>query len=152
MKKLDAFTILELIVILAIMSILFMFLTFRLNLKEKFEEDKEIKILINDIKTIRNLSIKNKASSYIYIDKYNNKYTVKSFDYIKEVKLNYLKILSYSGKDSNIDFNRNGVSLNPKTIYLKSKNYNYEISISVATSKINLKKERKWKRQEDLHI
>lgn len=139
MKAAKGFTLMELIIVLALFSIIMCIAVPRMSLMKGFKESKELGELRTDIINARNLAILHgKIFDFtIYVDGniYRIIYEGKVY---KTVDLQYIKLLD-KGTCRKFSFGPNGAALESGTIFVKDSRNTYGISTTPATSKISLK-------------
>lgn len=139
MKK-RAFTLIELIITLAIISTIASLIMIKTGIISKFEEKKEIENLISDFNYCREKSLASGNNFEIQIkdDKYKIiKYADNSL--VKEVELKYISPFnSYS-----LIFKPTGSVEKAKTLAFYSKYYKYRIIVSPIAGRIRSEKEKR---------
>lgn len=139
MKAAKGFTLMELIIVLALFSIIMCIAVPRMSVMKGFKESKELGELRTDIINARNLAILHgKIFDFtIYVDGniYRIIYEGKVY---KSVDLQYIKLLD-KGICRKFSFGPNGAALESGTIFVKDSRNTYGISTTPATSKISLK-------------
>lgn len=140
-KATRGFTLIELLVVIGILASIFLVglpkMTFLFNIKERQERNK----FINDIKYIREISIKENNHMEIILEISKNRYTIyNGKDILKEVDFIHGNTFLGNNLNNKIKFNSMGVPYRAGTIMLRDrKDKIIEITISVATGKVNIK-------------
>lgn len=139
MRK-KAFTLIELIVVLAIMTGISALTLVRSGIYGKIMEKKEAETLLADINYCRQKSL---ASGNVYKieaerDMYEIKNGTSNFDFEKKVKLKYLSA-SYKYV---LKFTSTGVVINAKKIIFLSSENRYEYIISPIAGRIRINEEK----------
>ena len=103
-EKKNAFTLLETLTALSVISMILMFFIINFNVFSKISEKQEIKQLINDLNYNRNMAISSCSFSLIYLDFDKNSYSFKNpvvdNGRKQQVKLKHLKFTSKIGRAS----------------------------------------------------
>lgn len=145
-EKKNAFTLLETLTALSIISMILMFFIINFNVFSKISEKQEIKQLINDLNYNRNMAISSCSFSLIYLDFDKNSYSFKNpvVDNGKkqQVKLKHLKfIYKVPNRYEAVIFTPTGAPSKGYAIGIKGEHKKYEITIQPATGKVNLKED-----------
>lgn len=131
------FSLVELIVVLAIISILSSLFLIKSGIYRNIKEKNEAQTLLADINYCRQKAL---SSGHSYSLKINEgSYTIKNITNIKNneyklVKIKYLKPI----KTYVLEFRPNGVVINAKTIYFESDKKRYEYIISPIAGRIRI--------------
>lgn len=138
MKK--AFTLIELIVSMSIILIILSIGIFSLKGPSYYRARKDLDKIVSDLRYTRNLAIANNKSSYFKFNK-DNTYEIKCGE-IREVEDFSEDLILSSMNIKDIKFTRNGISSKDtsQTIVFRINDKFYEVTIEVATGKVNLKK------------
>lgn len=139
-RKFKAATLVELIVSVAILSVLASLLLLNGNLISRYREKTEIKNLVTSINLIRNTAITSRSKSNIEFDFKKNTYSYMN----RELVVVELKELKFSEVGSNVfkfSFTKNGAPTNDGsgTIVLEGADLKYTISVTPVIGKVNLK-------------
>lgn len=140
-----AFTFLELIVVIAIISIILSIGVVKLGTLDTIREKNELRTLVKDLKYARNLAMVSRKPVTVDITLIDG-YRIRQADegvptIIKEIDYDYLKRINSTFTEKTIIFNRMGRPSNPGTLILQGKNKKYTVSIALASGKINLNEE-----------
>ncbi|MGO1580053.1 MAG: prepilin-type N-terminal cleavage/methylation domain-containing protein [Peptoniphilaceae bacterium] len=144
MKK--AFTLIELILSIAILVLIISIGVYNFNFLNEFKISKDIETIDKNLKFTRNLAIANKnKAQFIFINP--GKYAIKSgsfyeeYYYSKDIKVDKSKYLN----GNKVEFNKRGASINnsSQTIFLIYGDKKWEIAIEPVTGNINLRKVKK---------
>lgn len=149
MKNNSGFTLMELIITLAILSILASMVFLNVNILGNYREEAELKEFISDINYARNHSITESTTYSISIKRYTNSYTISknvrenSSEGVKIIKTKKFKdgieIAYTSFHGDSIRFYINGAPKSAGTVKLKnSKNEIIDITVGVATGKVRV--------------
>lgn len=143
MKK--AYTLIELILVIALISILSCILIPNTSIFQKFKEKQEIREFRKDILLTRNRAITSRSKHDIKLIFDDNKYVIKgdaNSDTIKSKTFNYGLKLSKRTNLTSIMFNETGIPSKSGTVFLlDKKNKVYEITIIPVTGKVEVKYE-----------
>ena len=135
MKTKRAFTLIELIITLSIISILLLVVKINFITSKNTLALEEVNIVYESINAARNYAISNSKSVKIDSDVKDNAINIKSDKYyFKTIKCKHLKVLD----NVSITFNNTGVVKNPNSFNFSHKKINYRISIRPATGFVNL--------------
>lgn len=142
MKNKDAYTLIEIIVTLAILGILVLMTIPNLGYFKSIREAQEIKELKRDILFARNKAILDCKDHGLEIRTNDNSYRIYSgLDTIKIKKFEHGTKLSNRGKLPKIVFKNNGTTEVSGTIYfLNRRGEEHELSITPVTCRITIKK------------
>lgn len=132
MKK-RAFTLIELIVTLAIISLISSVILIKSGLIQKLQEKKEIENLQADINYCREKSLVTGYKYKINID--SNNYAIKRADDNEMVKEVYFKYIKANTKNTFV-FRPTGSVEGASTIYFSSSNKKYSIIVSPIAGRI----------------
>lgn len=148
MTKKKGYTLIELIVVLALFSILLIISIPNISLLISYREYNEIKNFEKDLKYSRAKALVENTPVEFKIDVPNNKYKIiqknkiiKEYNFKNGVKLNYITISSskQTSGESSIVFKTTGAPSTAGTINFSTKNYGiYNVTIEVATGRINI--------------
>lgn len=146
MKSRDAYTLLEIIIVIALLGIIVAMTTPNTNYFKSIRESLEIKELRRDILFTRNKAI---IDSKIYMIKFindNNSYVIFTGSDSKpnKIKTKYFehgtKLNTKEGSKT-FTFNPNGTTTDSGTIYFHDRiGAEYELSITPVSCKVNIKK------------
>ena len=140
MPRKDGFTLIELIVVLALFSILFSIAAPKLGMLNRYKENEELKICKRDLFFARNQAIVNGKIHYFKLDYSKNSYFIMADGKeIKRVYFNSGLSLVHNPNISEFTFGRSGAPLESGTINLKT-SYNkiFKLSVTPVTGKISL--------------
>ncbi len=140
-KATRGFTLIELLVVIGILASIVLVGLPRMGFLFSIKERQERNIFINDIRYIREISIKENNHMEIILEISKNRYTIyNGKDIIKEVDFIHGNKLVKNNLNNKIKFNSMGVPYRAGTIVLKNRKAEIiEITISVATGKVNIK-------------
>lgn len=146
MRTRKAYTLIEILLVLALISILSSIAVPNLSLYKKMKENIELRTLKKDLMFARNSSILEGVNYTVEFDYLNNSYIVRNnISNSKAIKSVYfksgLKLNNRSGTIK-IQFNRSGKVGKADTISFKnSKNENIDLMLTPVTGNINIKTE-----------
>ena len=148
MKGLRGYTMMEIIIVLALFGILLSIVLPGYGMLDRFKTSQELKELRRDILHARNQAIVNGKTYYFKVDYDNNGYFITTDGTnIKTVTLESgLKLLTTSNTRS-IEFIRTGVPNGAGTIKLVSSiGKKYDVSITPIIAKVNIYEVERWLR------
>ncbi len=140
-----AFTFLELIVVIAIMSIILSIGVVKLGTLDTIREKNEIRTLIKDLKYARNLAMVSRNPVTVDIA-LTAGYRIRQANLgapimIKDIEYEYLKRTDSTFNDKSIVFNRMGRPSHSGKLIFEGQHRKYTVSIGVASGKISIKEE-----------
>lgn len=140
-KKQQGYTMIEMIIVLALFSIFLSITMPHSNMFKGLKEQQELREFKKDILYTRNKAIVESKRHVFYLDYDKNSYFIKrnSDEILKEHTLKYIKLLRNPNYNE-IAFTSSGTSSIADTFYLRdSRGKKYSLSIGVNTGKITLK-------------
>lgn len=142
MKK--SFTYIELLVVLAIMSLVMAISIMKIGSLSQIKEKNELNSLIRDMKHARILAMSKRKNVYFSFNddlkSYNISYSPdEKNNIVKEKTLKYLKLKDYNFDKKTIVFELTGAPKKAGTLIIAGKDKSYTITVEIATSKINIK-------------
>lgn len=146
MSKHKAYTLIELLLVLSLLSLIGAAILLRSGSLDHYKERQDVRSLALQIKQARNMAIAENISTTINLGP-DNQATI-SRESNPETTLFYQHLNSISGKRNSpqpmsIIFSRIGAPSPACTLYLVGKSGRiHEISVEVATGKVNIKSER----------
>ena len=143
MGRHKGYTIIELIVVLALFSIFFSMAVPNSGYVNRTKELQELKEFKRDVLFARNQAIVNGKIHFFQLEYTTNSYSILCEDkYIKRVNLQHGITLITNSAITKITFNRTGVPSQGDTIKLRaSDKQRYNLVISPVTGKITLREE-----------
>lgn len=146
MKKTKGFTLIELIVTMAILGLLIGIGALRFDFLSNYQEKIEIESVVRAINEARNSAI---SSGYAYSVKFSERENMIQINSeIESVKNEnkdavfsenlYLQKLKVVGEDNIVKFNATGAPDNPGKYQINGNKKKYTITIEIATGKVNL--------------
>lgn len=142
-SKLKAFTLVELIISIAIIGILGYILILNTRVISKHQEKSELNIISTSITHTKSSSLSTRQRHYIDIDYENNAYYISVSK--EEIKLDSLEFLYQISNTNFLEFTSAGRPAydTPGTIYLRGKKTNtiYKLTILPVTGKVNITEE-----------
>lgn len=139
-KTRQGYTLLEILVVLALISIILSIAIPSIKVIGNFEEKKEMKNFRRDIISARNMAIIEGSIYVLTIYEKDNSYIIKSKgEVIKNIKLAYWEIMPENTLDSKIKFLSTGSPDKGGTIGLKNKRKKItKLTILPVTGKLNV--------------
>lgn len=136
MKK--GFTLIELVIILAIVSILFSITSLSFKNSNYYSAKKELQMIKKDLEFTRNLSMARAKESEFLIDE--NQYEITCGDFKEKKEFSKYLVLTSKGNTKSFQFSKRGT---PKfagsgTIMFMIKDKDYKITVEPVTGKVNL--------------
>lgn len=143
MKK--AFTLIEMIAVISILGIILMIAVLNISQFYTILEEDEINTFVNDLNYARRLAITSREDVMVLIDEDGKGYEIRlnsDKDFAnKDYDFTRLTIISNtSTSNGRLTFKAKGTVANPLTYILEGEDGNYEVSIQVATGKVNVRK------------
>ena len=146
MKKTKGFTLIELIVTMAILALLIGIGALRFDFLSNYQEIIEVESVVRAINEARNSAI---SSGYAYSVKFSERENMVQINSEREFTKNgkkddngtekiYLQKLKVVGEDNIVKFNATGAPDNPGKYQLNGSKKKYIITIEIATGKVNL--------------
>ncbi len=147
MDRYKGFTLIELVVVLALFSLLFSIAMPSFKVLYNYEQDQELKEFRKNILFARNQSIVKGEPHRVAFDYERNYYVIESNG--KNIQSHYFKngvqliLKPFNLEDSGVievEFGRNGVPNHSGTVFIRLDNKKiYGLSVTPATGKVNLK-------------
>lgn len=139
MKKRQAFTLIELIVAVSLLSILLTLIMPSTNIYSRYNENSEINTLFRDLNTTRTKAVSKGVAYTFHVDTDGAGYYIKSNeDVVRRVGLNFIEITT----SHNLKFYPSGSSSESETMKIRKSNKKIiYITIAVGTAKITLKED-----------
>jgi len=143
MGRHKGYTIIELIVVLALFSVFFSMAVPNFNFVSRSRELQELKEFKRDVLFARNQAIVNGKIHFFQLEYTTNSYSILcETQYIKRVNFQHGISLINNPAVIEIEFNRSGVPSLGNTIRLKtSDNQRYKLVVNPVTGKITLREE-----------
>ncbi|MFT4451624.1 type II secretion system protein [Parvimonas sp. G1425] len=140
MIKRKSFTLIELIVCLAIISVMVMIIRVNYVNNKKSIALEELNLIAESIENAKVFSIENRKNVVLESDSKNDTFNISSEGYIfKKFYCKNLNILN----SIKLEFNTNGIPSEGKTFKFSYKKENYEIRIRPVTGFVNVIKDEK---------
>lgn len=140
MIKRKSFTLIELIVCLAIISVIVMIIKVNFVNNKKSIALEELNLIAESIENAKVFSIENRKNVVLESDSKNDTFNISSEGYIfKKFYCKNLNILN----SIKLEFNTNGIPSEGKTFKFSYKKENYEIRIRPVTGFVNVIKDEK---------
>lgn len=141
MKKLKGFTLIELLVALAVLGIIMGIAVVKLDFIGKYNERMEINSIVEGINYTRNNAISTGTQNYILFTDMGKAMKIAIDGKVDRIiRINSVKLDNNTGKTV---FNSTGApDLGAKYIF-QGKNKEYDITIEIATGKVNLNEKQK---------
>lgn len=140
MIKRKSFTLIELIVCLAIISVMVMIIRVNYVNNKKSIALEELNLIAESIENAKVFSIENRKNVVLESDSKNDTFNISSEGYIfKKFYCKKLNILN----SIKLEFNTNGIPSEGKTFKFSYKKENYEIRIRPVTGFVNVIKDEK---------
>ena len=140
MIKRKSFTLIELIVCLAIISVMVMIIKVNFLNNKKSIALEELNLIAESIENAKVFSIENRKNVVLESDSKNDTFNISSEGYIfKKFYCKNLNILN----SIKLEFNTNGIPSEGKTFKFSYKKENYEIRIRPVTGFVNVIKDEK---------
>lgn len=140
MIKRKSFTLIELIVCLAIISVMVMIIRVNYVNNKKSIALEELNLIAESIENAKVFSIENRKNVVLESDSKNDTFNISSEGYIfKKIYCKNLNILN----SIKLEFNTNGIPSEGKTFKFSYKKENYEIRIRPVTGFVNVIKDEK---------
>lgn len=140
MIKRKSFTLIELIVCLAIISVMVMIIRVNYVNNKKSIAIEELNLIAESIENAKVFSIENRKNVVLESDSKNDTFNISSEGYIfKKFYCKNLNILN----SIKLEFNTNGIPSEGKTFKFSYKKENYEIRIRPVTGFVNVIKDEK---------
>lgn len=140
MIKRKSFTLIELIVCLAIISVMVMIIRVNYVNNKKSIALEELNLIAESIENVKVFSIENRKNVVLESDSKNDTFNISSEGYIfKKFYCKNLNILN----SIKLEFNTNGIPSEGKTFKFSYKKENYEIRIRPVTGFVNVIKDEK---------
>lgn len=140
MIKRKSFTLIELIVCLAIISVMVMIIKVNFVNNRKSIALEELNLIAESIENAKVFSIENRENVVLESDSKNDTFNISSEGYIfKKFYCKNLNILN----SIKLEFNTNGIPSEGKTFKFSYKKENYEIRIRPVTGFVNVIKDEK---------
>lgn len=138
MKRRQAFTLIELIITLSIISIILSIVLPNKDIFSNYSQNNELKALERDLLTTRARAVsEGKTYSFEMVDNLRAYMITKDNLVIKRVNLNHIRF----SQIFNFHFYSSGSASKSGTIEIRaSNNETYQITVAVATGKITLKR------------
>lgn len=137
MNKKNAFTIIELILVLSIISVLISVIRINFTQSKKSLALEELNIISEQIISAKSYSISNKSNVTITSSKDDNSIDIKSKGYyFKKISCKYLKV----NNSTKLIFNKYGIPDKGNSFYFSYKKNIYSIKIRPATGFVNVEK------------
>lgn len=137
MNKKNAFTIIELILVLSIISVLISVIRINFTQSKKSLALEELNIISEQIISAKSYSISNKSNVTITSSKDDNSIDIKSKGYyFKKISCKYLKV----NNSTKLIFNKDGIPDKGNSFYFSYKKNIYSIKIRPATGFVNVEK------------
>ncbi|QQK08624.1 prepilin-type N-terminal cleavage/methylation domain-containing protein [Miniphocaeibacter halophilus] len=140
MKKLKGFTLIELLAALLLLGIILGIGVIKFDFIGQYKEKLEINSIVDSLNFARNNAIN---TGYINKFSFNKNSEAIKISSDKEKHFIYFERLNYNGDDITIEFSSTGAPKKAATIYFIGKNKIYEITVEVATGKVNLSEEKR---------
>lgn len=144
MKTRLGYTLIEILVVLALLSILLSMAVPNLSLYKRMKENMELERLKKDLLFTRNSAILEGSDYYVTFYYIKNEYSIKNIKDNEVIKTVYFKNgIKINNKSKNIvfHFKSNGTIGNSDTILLtNSKGQNFELKLTPVTGNINIVK------------
>lgn len=141
MKRKRAFTLIELIICISILSILLVIAAPKTNIYSSYLKNRELQNFRRDLNTARTKAVAENTIITLYFLHGESGYILESSDnkYKKRVELEHIKILTTP--TSSLYFLPSGSFSSPRTIIIEDYDkVKYGIKIAVGTSKVTLEK------------
>jgi prepilin-type N-terminal cleavage/methylation domain-containing protein len=144
-QRARAFTLIELISVLAILGILLSMVILRTGFLSRMEERIEVRTLMKDLNKARNEAISEGRKIRVLFDRANCNYRIGFGPESRQVSLQTITWISLTPPGtSEILFSSSGAPDQATTVRLVSRSSAvYLLTVEVATGKVNLKTERK---------
>ena len=140
MIKRKSFTLIELIVCLAIISVMVMIIRVNYVNNKKSIALEELNLIAESIENAKVFSIENRKNVVLESDSKNDTFNISSEGYIfKKIYCKNLNLLN----SIKLEFNTNGIPSEGKTFKFSYKKENYEIRIRPVTGFVNVIKDEK---------
>lgn len=143
MRAKKAYTLIELLLVLAILSIISLLAIPDSEILLRMRERQEIEELRKDLLFVRNRAIVEAENYEVLFSREENKYYIKhrkSGLTIKTKEFKHGIKISINNMDASFQFNRNGNTGKGGTIYLRDrKNNRYHLTLTPATGRMELK-------------
>lgn len=134
------FTLIELIMTLALISILLIIVIPSTNIYSNYLQDREINTLVRDLKTTRTRAVSEGESYTFQILQDGSGYYIQNTDNETITTIDFQFLLIHVERDSGFTFFSSGSLGGSETLrFSGSNNKTYELSVGVATGKITLK-------------
>ena len=141
MKK-SAFTLIELVLTVSIISILISFSMYSHSNSNTYMAKQEILNIKKDIEFTRSLAMINRKDSFFTINP--KQYCIKCGDYRKQKEIKNLKFLNNSSNISTVSFTKRGATKfsGSGTLVFEINSNKYLITVEPITGRVNLKDEK----------
>ena len=134
------FTLIELIMTLALISILLLIVTPNTNIYSNYLQDREISTLVRDLKTTRTRAVSEGRSYTFQIVQDGSGYYIRNTDNETMTRVDFQFLIIHVEGGSGFTFFSSGSVNGSETLRLSdSNNRTYKLSVGVATGKITLK-------------
>ncbi len=134
MKKLKAFTLVELIVAIVILGIILTIGIVKFDFVNNYKERLEVNLVVNTINSARTNAINSGYQNKVEIKEGGSQIIINDNGKINYIDLNNIKL---RGKTTKVKFNSTGAPEKGCTFELKGRK-NYSVTVEIATGKVNL--------------
>ena len=137
MKKLKAFTLVELIVAIVILGIILTIGVVKFDFVNIYKERLEVNLIVDSINSARTNAINTGYENEVTMYEEGSNITIKDNGKLNHININRVKLI---GETSKVKFNSTGAPTKACTFELQGKKH-YKITVEVATGKVNLYEE-----------
>jgi prepilin-type N-terminal cleavage/methylation domain-containing protein len=141
-SKNKGYTLIELIVVLALFSLLFTIAIPNSKFFKTYNQNQQLRVFEKDLRQARNTSIIDNSVIYASFHPEKNSYLIKYAGNEKIVGREFSNgvKLSDTSNTSSITFHPDGIAVNTGTIIIMKGSEEYEVAITPITSKISLRR------------
>ena len=142
MKK-RAFTLLEMVVVLAILATVIGIVALKGQLFKNFHERKELKNIVQLIETGKKIAVSGNIRTQVVFDYDRQKITLFQMQEVvfipyDSIELEKVKLSRHKTPLETLDFTENGTPVKGGTFFLKFSDKNFKITIRPVTGKVNI--------------